>query len=98
MKRKKSTRNAKNKGDRCFQYELTVALNHKEINRDPQTISKIKPFINECNWYGIKYLSKVYDWKTFEKNNTTAALNILNIKKKEVYPPYISRHNSTREK
>ena len=40
------------------------------------------------------------DWKTFQKNNLTIALNILYIKEKEkeIYPAYISRHNSTREK
>ena len=33
----------------------------------------------------------------FEKNNPTIALNILYIKGKEIYPRYISKHNSTRE-
>ena len=31
------------KDDKCFQYALTVALNHKKIKRDCQRISKIKP-------------------------------------------------------
>ena len=34
----------------------------------------------------------------FEKKNLTVALNILYIKEKEIYPAYISKHNSTREK
>ena len=36
--------------------------------------------------------------KTFEKNNPTIALNILNFLKKEVYPAYISKINSKCEK
>ena len=43
-----------------------------------------------CKWKGINYPSKTDDWKTFEKNNPTIALNILYIKEKEVCPAYIS--------
>ena len=48
----------------------------------------------------MKYPSKIGDWKTFGKNNSTITLNTLYIKEKEkeINPPYISRHNSTREK
>ena len=37
--------NPKNKVVKCFQYAVTVALNHKNIENDPEKISKIKPFI-----------------------------------------------------
>ena len=67
-------------------------------SRDLQRVSKIKPVINKYNLNGIKYPSKIDDWKTFEKNNSTIALDILRIKEKEIYPAYISKHNSTREK
>ena len=33
-----------------------------------------------------------------QSDNPTVALNILHIKEKEVYPAYISKHNSTRQK
>ena len=38
------------------------------------------------------------DWKTFEKNNVTIALNVLYVKKEKIYLAYISNHNSNREK
>ena len=41
---------------------------------------------------------KIDDWKTFEKNNPTIALNILHIKEKEIYSAYTLKHDSTREK
>ena len=48
IKNKKATINPINKKDnKCFQYVVTVALNHEEIIRDPQRITKIKPFINK---------------------------------------------------
>ena len=98
IKKKKATINPKNTDDKCFQYAVTVALNYEEIKWNPERVSNITPFINKYNWKGTNYPSKIDDWKTFEKNNMTIALNILNVKEKEIHPAYISKHNSTREK
>ena len=57
-----------------------TALNYRETELHPEGVSDIKPFINKYNWDGIKYLSKIDDWKTLEKNNSTIALNVLCIK------------------
>ena len=58
----------------------------------------IKLSINKYNWKGINYPSKIDDWKNFEKNNPTIALNILYIKEKEIYVAYVSKFNSNCEK
>ena len=63
-----------------------VALHYGEIKSYPERVSNIKLFINKCNWKGINYPSKINDWKTFEKNYPTIALNILYIKEKEICP------------
>ena len=55
LKDTKSTINPKNNDDKCFQYTITLALNLDKINRDPQRISKIKPFMNQCNWKDIDF-------------------------------------------
>ena len=39
----------------------------------------------------ISYLSKIDDWKTFEKNNLTITLTILCIKEKQICPVYVSK-------
>ena len=50
IKNKKATINPINKKDsKCFQYSVTALLNCEEINKDPQRITKIKPFINKYN-------------------------------------------------
>ena len=46
VKNKKLTINSKNNDDKSFQYAVTVALNHEQIKKDPQRITKIKPFID----------------------------------------------------
>ena len=73
----KTTINPKNNDDKCFQYAITVALNYQNIKKDPQRISKIKPFIVQYNWKEIGFPSYLKDWKKFELNNNSIALNIL---------------------
>ena len=43
-------------------------------------MSKLKPYINKYNWEGIEFPAGSKDWKKFEKNNKTIALNMLFIK------------------
>ena len=78
LKNKRATINPKNNYNNCFQYVLTIAFNYLNIKKDPQRISKIKPFIiDQYNWKEIDFPSKQKDWKNFELNNKTIALNIL---------------------
>ena len=84
IKNKKGTINPINKkNSKSFQYSATVALNHEEIAKNPQRITKTKPFVNKRNWKGINFPSEKDDWKKFEKNNTTIAINILYAKMKK---------------
>ena len=76
---KRVTINPKNKGKKCFQYSITAALNHQNIENHPERISNIKPFIDQYNWEGIDFPAGIKDWKKFERNNKTIALNILYI-------------------
>ena len=99
IKNKKETINPVNKKDnKCFQYAVTVALNHEKIGKNLEIITKIKPFINKCKCEGIHFPSEKDDWKKTEKNNPTIALNILYAKEEKIYSAYVSKHNSNREK
>ena len=63
LKNKKAAINPQNNDDNCFQYALTVALNHQNIENNTQRISKIKPFIDQNNWKDIDFPSHLKDWK-----------------------------------
>ena len=64
IKNKKATINSINKKDnRCFQYAVTVPLNHEKIKNVPQRITKTKLFINKYNWEGKNFPSEQDDWK-----------------------------------
>ena len=50
LENKKATINPQNKkDDKCFQYAVTVALNHEQIKDHPDRISKIELFIDQYN-------------------------------------------------
>ena len=77
LKNKKATINPKNNDDRCFQCAVALALNHEQIKSHPERISSMKPFIDQYNWKEIDFSSHKKDWKKFESNNKSTALNIL---------------------
>lgn len=51
-----------------LQYAITVALNHKEIGKHTQRITKIQAFINKCYPKEINCPLENDDWKKIEKN------------------------------
>ena len=93
IKDKKSTINPKNNDYKCFQYAVTAALSYDKINNNPQKVSKIKPF----NDIDFPFTGK--DWKKFELNNESIAVNILYVphNTRKIHLAYKSKHNLTRE-
>ena len=96
---KRATINPKNKDNKCFQYSITVALNHQNIENHPERISIIKPFVDQYNWKDIDFPPGIKEWKKFERNNKTIALNILSIphNAKTINLAYKSKYNHKRE-
>ena len=77
MKNKKATINPKNNDGKCFQYAVTIALNHKSFKNNPKRISKIKPFTDKYNRKETIFPSHIKDWKKFESNNKSITPNVL---------------------
>ena len=73
-------------------------LLYEKIKQNPERLSSIKQCINKYNQKGIKYPSKIDDWKRFEKNNPKSTFNFLYTKEKEIFQTYISKINSNYEK
>ena len=59
----------------------------------------MKPFTDQCNWKEIDFSSRKKDWKKFESNNKTIALNILYVSynTEEIRPAYVSKYNFNRK-
>ena len=83
-------------GDNDFENALNDALNYQNIETHPERISKLKPYINKYNWEGIEFLADLKDWKKFEQNNKTIALNVLYIphNTKTISVAYRSEYNN----
>ena len=78
----------------CCNSRVKFQRNKKET----QKVTKIKLFIYEYNWEGINVPSEKDDWKKFEKNNLTIALNVLYAKKGKNISCLCFKHNSNHEK
>ena len=83
-----------------FQNALDDALNYQTIEKNPQGISKLKPYVDVYNWKGIDCPAGQKDWIKFEKNNKTIALNVLYIPRntKTISVAYRSEYNNNRKK
>ena len=69
----------------------------KEIKSHPERISKIKPYIDNLSWENINFPPQEQDFKTFEMNNKSIALNILQVTEEKISHYYKSEFNKTRE-
>ena len=71
----------------AFNNAATVALNYVEIGKKWQRISKNQLFVKKHNWKGINYRSGKNNWEKIETNNPTTALNVLHVKKVDIFLP-----------
>ena len=53
---------------------------------------QIQQCISKYNWEGINFPSERDDWKKFEKNYITIALNVLYAKEENICAAYVSKH------
>ena len=92
---KRATINPKNGYNKCFQYSITVALHHQDIENHPERIANIEPHIGFYNWEGIEFPAGIKVRKRFEQNNKTIALNIVFLPhdEKTINLTYKSKYN-----
>ena len=97
---KRVTINPKNtKDNNCFQYAITAALNYQNIDHHPERTSRLTLFINNYNWKDKEFPSHSKDWRKFECNNKTIALNILYVpyNTEQIRHACKSKHNNERD-
>ena len=95
LKNTGATINPKNrKGDKCFQYPLTLALNYNKIKK-----KELEKIFKKIKRKDIDFLSHQRVWKNFEKKNESITLNVLfsSQNNEEKTLVYKSEHNFERE-
>ena len=97
---KKCVLNPQKNDNKCFQYSVILALYHEQIGKNYYTVSKIKLFVNNFDWKSINFPAQEQDYKTFEMNNKSIALNILcnPFYTEKISYASKSKFNKTREK
>ena len=93
---KKAVINPKNEDEECFRYAVIEALHNEEIGKDPQRVSKLKPFAERYNWRGLEFPVAFKEIGKFEKNNS--AVNVLFVSEKRVFIARRAELNSKRSK
>ena len=101
IKLKRSVLNPHDNDNKCFQFSITLSLYHEKIGKNFCRISTIKTFIDNLNWENINFPPQEQDYQTFEVNNKSIALNVLERiaeNKEKISHLYKSELNKTREK
>ena len=62
-------------------------------------ICKLIEYTDKLNFNGINFRANEHDYKTFEKNNDTIALNTFYVpfNEEDILPEYVSKHNFNRD-
>ena len=64
-----------------FPIRCNIRVKSRRNRKNPERITKTKPFKSKYKWEEINFPSEKDDWKRFEKNNVTIAINVLSAKK-----------------
>ena len=93
IKNKNATINSINKKDnKCFQYTEAVALDLEEVGKNLVKIAKAKPFINITRKESIFHQKKMIRKKLKRIIEQLLSMFCM-LKKKNIYPAYVSKHN-----
>ena len=71
IKSKKAMINPQNKDEECLKWAVITALHYKDIKKDHQRISSVRPYESQYNWKGLEFPVSIKKIDKFEKNNLT---------------------------
>ena len=96
---KRSGSHIENDDDRCFQYSIINALNYDDIGKNHERVNNMKKYVDQYDWTGINFPSGVDDFRKFELNNKSVALNVLYVPygEKTIRHMYKSKYNIKRK-
>ena len=95
---KRSLLNPKNNDNKCFQYSITLSLYHEQFGKTYCRIPKIKQYTDNFNWENINFPPQEQDYETYDMNNKSMSLHILQVNEQKISHLYKSEFNKTREK
>ena len=93
VRSKKTVINPQNKDEESFKWVVIAALHQKEIKKDHQDISRLRPYENQHTQPGLEFQVSIKKIDKFEKNNPGTAVNVLfsNKKSQNIYMVHRSK-------
>ena len=83
LMKKKAIINPRNEDQECFKWVVIAASRWKDIDNNPQKISKLARFQSDFDWSGIRFLVSVKDIKKFEIKKQIS-INLLVIEDRQI--------------
>jgi hypothetical protein len=74
-----------NEDDKCLMYCVFYHINQKSIKKDPQRVSKYKPYENQFDFSSIKFPASLHEVNKMEKL-VDYGINVFYYDNKSVYP------------
>ena len=68
----------------CFKWALIAAMKWKDIGDHPERISKLRRYVDDLDWDGMKFPALFRDIKRFESRNEIT-INILAFEDKQIH-------------
>ena len=84
LMKKKAIIDPRNSDMECFKWAIIAAMKWEEIGKNPERISKLKKYEEECDWSGLEFPICLRDVSKFESRNEIG-VNILAVENRKIY-------------
>ena len=82
--KKKAIINPQNDDDECFKWAVIAALKWTDIKSNPESMSNLRKFVDNCDWSGLKFPVSAKDISMFEDKNNIS-VNVLVVEDRDIY-------------
>ena len=84
IEKRKAIINPQKNDEECFKWAVIAALDWSEIKSHPERVSNLRKFVDNYDWFGLKFPVAIKDIKVFEMNNDIT-INILLVENRDIY-------------
>ena len=96
IEKKKAIINLLNNDKECLKWAVIAALQWTEINSHPERMSNLRKFVDNYNWFGLRFPVSIKDIGVFETNNNILVY-VLAVEGRDTYIYRKSNYMSDRE-
>ena len=84
LAKKKAIINPKNDNEECFEWAVIAVSRWMDIKFNPDHMSNLRKFENNCDWSGLRFPVTIKDIGMFEIKNGIS-VNVLAVEGRDIY-------------